>query len=369
MSRSASGSEGRGRRRVLLGAAIAACAANGACADLIGDLEHGCPESTVECDGACVDITSDRLHCGKCGYVCGSGVCASGACEIARNQDGPYLLAVDDDRLFWANASGNHTQTQIVAAYKDGSGVRTVTFDDSAPAALGVDDGYVYWAALETGTSFGHIARVSKGGSSEPEILDTAAAKQPRGLIVSDGLVYWGNVEDASVYRKDPSDPGAAAEVLATLQLNINQLARTEDALLWDAAFGIVRAPVVGSGFGEGELVAKEPDPIVAMYADGQDVFWIRPKTGDVVALRGSGPSSVLAAGLPYPGGIVADEENVYWTAQDGHVSAVSAVPRGGGDAVEIAQVHGVITAIAVDEESVYWVDVALGKVMKHARP
>jgi hypothetical protein len=38
-----------------------------------------CPQPLVACSGVCVDIRSDRLHCGRCGQACGAGL----ACRAA----------------------------------------------------------------------------------------------------------------------------------------------------------------------------------------------------------------------------------------------------------------------------------------------
>jgi hypothetical protein len=41
-----------------------------------------CPNPLEECDGQCVDIQSDRRHCGACGRTCrASEVCAGAACN------------------------------------------------------------------------------------------------------------------------------------------------------------------------------------------------------------------------------------------------------------------------------------------------
>jgi hypothetical protein len=40
-----------------------------------------CPEPLVECNGQCLDVQSDRFHCGTCGVVCApTEVCVSGGC-------------------------------------------------------------------------------------------------------------------------------------------------------------------------------------------------------------------------------------------------------------------------------------------------
>jgi hypothetical protein len=39
-----------------------------------------CPAPLVECDGVCVDLTSDPLNCGACGTECPSGLCVDSVC-------------------------------------------------------------------------------------------------------------------------------------------------------------------------------------------------------------------------------------------------------------------------------------------------
>ncbi|MEC7519309.1 MAG: MXAN_6577-like cysteine-rich protein [Myxococcota bacterium] len=43
-----------------------------------------CPEGQTACDGACTDVDRDPSHCGACGDACEAGeVCSSGSCEIS----------------------------------------------------------------------------------------------------------------------------------------------------------------------------------------------------------------------------------------------------------------------------------------------
>ncbi len=44
--------------------------------------DDGCTAAQLECDGACVDASSDVAHCGACGVVCLAGqICVLGECE------------------------------------------------------------------------------------------------------------------------------------------------------------------------------------------------------------------------------------------------------------------------------------------------
>jgi hypothetical protein len=54
--------------------------------------EHPCPAGFECCDGACVDLKTDRDHCGECGLPCyppsAAGACSNGACRIANCESG-----------------------------------------------------------------------------------------------------------------------------------------------------------------------------------------------------------------------------------------------------------------------------------------
>ena len=55
----------------------------GACVNDAASLHEPCATGSVECDGTCVDTTSDANHCGDCGVACQNGEsCDAGECGI-----------------------------------------------------------------------------------------------------------------------------------------------------------------------------------------------------------------------------------------------------------------------------------------------
>jgi len=63
------------------------------------------------CSGACVQTASDPLNCGTCGHNCLNGTCSGGACQpfaIASNLTGlPGPLQLDGANLYWTEADTN----------------------------------------------------------------------------------------------------------------------------------------------------------------------------------------------------------------------------------------------------------------------
>ncbi|MDP3274673.1 MAG: hypothetical protein Q8Q09_05715 [Deltaproteobacteria bacterium] len=51
---------------------------------VLGTCTPRCLAPLVECDGFCVDPNTDPNHCGMCGVVCPSGICNGGRCRSAR---------------------------------------------------------------------------------------------------------------------------------------------------------------------------------------------------------------------------------------------------------------------------------------------
>lgn len=63
-----------------------------------------CPAGQKNCSGTCIDVTSDRLHCGRCDLACDAGqVCRSSTCEHNPCGDGQHECSgacyPDDDVL------------------------------------------------------------------------------------------------------------------------------------------------------------------------------------------------------------------------------------------------------------------------------
>jgi hypothetical protein len=75
-----------------------------------GDPPGACAAPSLTCDGACIDVTFNANHCGRCDHACGpGGACLAGACQpavVVRDVDGPLQLAPTADGVTWSERTG-----------------------------------------------------------------------------------------------------------------------------------------------------------------------------------------------------------------------------------------------------------------------
>jgi len=68
-----------------------------------------CAAGTTTCGGACVDLTTDKGNCGRCGHDCLKGTCSASACKAwnIQNISGNTFFAADANYVVFAdNGSG-----------------------------------------------------------------------------------------------------------------------------------------------------------------------------------------------------------------------------------------------------------------------
>lgn len=135
----------------------------GGFANCNGDLGDGCEKS----------VTDDPANCGGCGVVCGSGVCAAGACVCTLK-----LLVIPDD-------STAGTQT-LVDAFTTGGLLPGWTVDIATKAS------YLYDGASPALTDYGSVLVLAGGPTSTSYSNDMPAAGQQaisNFVAASNGLV------------------------------------------------------------------------------------------------------------------------------------------------------------------------------------
>ena len=188
-------------------------------------------------------------------------------------------LALDAERVYWADVGPNPGEGAIHAAAKACGARTTLARDQVNPRAVAVDGTHVYWVGDEG------LARVAKGGGAVEKLADLILTDFDADLVVDGDDVF---VATGSEILRVPRSGGTPAVLAEDLCIAVS----------------------------------------VAVAGD-QVYFSDHGCSGDVRRVsRAGGKVEVLATGQ-YGRGVAVDEEDVYWIGVEG---AVIAAPRAGGD-------------------------------------
>jgi hypothetical protein len=123
----------------------------------------GCATGFVNCGGwTCVDLSSDSLNCGSCGNACPSGVCSSGACAPVDTTADPMAVAGSGGD---ATASANGGAA-VIGNVDSGGNVGNVVSVGDTWGPVWVDGGDVSNSTMIDVTADGGTAIADAGGGS-----------------------------------------------------------------------------------------------------------------------------------------------------------------------------------------------------------
>lgn len=228
-----------------------------------------------------------------------------GAVDVFVNdQPNAAMLAVDEGFLYWGRAADSGRGDLVRASLVDRTAVVIASAQTEMfgflPQQLAVDDTMLYRSRF-----FEIVAMPKDGGGSQQEI---AVGNSGPFLITDADYVYWANLH--SVYRQRKGT--AAAELLAQGGSAIfTPLATTYSALFY---------------WQDGRLYRVDKNTAASA----------------VSLLDDTAPRAFVSDGSAH----------LYWQSGAHLVQGTE-----DGVVTPIARVHGNVAALAVDEESVYWVD------------
>ena len=323
------------------GSCSEACAAGESC------VGGGCVCSVggVVCDGMCIDPGTDRENCGACGRVC-DGECAGGDCTPAYF-DRPVSAATHDaTSLYYAT---NHFATEkAVVRYDKATGERTTLVEHERVTAIAVDDTRYYVATWEYGTLARNIYGNPKSFVGPLTLLYANRPRVHQIVPVGEHLV-WVEI---------PGNDG---------QLPIE--------LAHGSTSGGSR--ILGSFRAPGYRIGPAETPISAMVVDGSTVYWM---VGDYPENRGtvyrvdvssSVPTAEIVVELDQvPRAMARSGDRLYITtgrqdAVDGRLLSVST--RGGDPTVVVGGLAWPGLVEAAPDGTVYWISGASGHRRVHA--
>jgi len=372
---------------VLVPAAVAACSLLTPLDDLRGDAGTGgaCEAGRTTCGASCVDTATDGHNCGACGHDCFGGGCSASAClpvVLASSQDSPFGIAVDSQRVYWANNDLDASFASCAITGCSDSGATSLLSGRTLPADVFVANGHLYMTEYGWDDA-GSGAVLACDPTDCVNTLITIATEPPHNpvAIVADSTaVYWANFKNGridtcnlggcgtpSILASD--HPGGPWYGLALASGTVYWTSKAVDAGgVFSCATGGCATPTqIGSSAGGPWDLA----------VDGSYVYWTTAEGGQVLRcpLTGCGSNAplVIADNQAFPGGIAVDVSGVYWLNQtSGAVLRCDTTGCANGPQV-LATGQNQPWEIVLDATSLYWTNAGTtgndGAIMRLAKP
>jgi hypothetical protein len=352
----------------------------------------GSVDAGATCDAA---LATDPLNCGACGHNCLGGACVKDQCQPILVDDdptntSPYDLSIDDDVLFFTNASDQapySVRAIAKTAVAQGIGASTLLTGLSVtPYEIATSGTNLLFAGYGQSDNGGKIEKCTTSSCASPAMITgfDSFAVATDGTTVVYGDKFTPEDGGNEVYTVKKTTIGfAASTTLMTfpsevfwLKIYSGDVYVGVDA--FDAPGGVYKCPLTGCATPI-QLSAVEPNEL---YVANDTVYFTSApdqpsdKDGTVrsVKIDGSNPLT-LASGLVVPLGIIADANYVYFSdtgdIDNGGQGQLLRCPLTGCGtnnslAVDFGQ-GGNPQGLVDDGEVIYWGDYN-GKIYKLAK-
>lgn len=362
------------RRRLLLESFIAACliSASGCAELLLGDRDYhlaeggggdgaggdgagdgggivpvGCDEGLATCDGACVRLDTDALHCGACNHDCLGSACNAGMCapeDVVTGVSEPAGLALDETHVYWTTAGG-----LVQRAPKAGGAAETIASGQNDPGPIVADGKRVIWINRGDGT----LLKRKKDGTGMVKVVFDAGEAGGLAHVTDDVDNLYFSRDLAGEIRRAGKESDGVPDVFAGGQPGVTSVHRLGPGLVWagldPAGGGYIRLAKKMSG-GSLLTLAEGEDDITALIDVAGSAVWA--DAGGRIRVRPvpEGAVSTLVDGQDVRG-LAADADRVIWSTATGLLSA-----RALGSSETRLLAYGIASpgALAVDETHVY---------------
>ena len=269
--------------------------------------------------GACVNTTSNPLHCGRCNHDCLGGDCNGGVCMpvvLVAAVGHPLGIATLGDDLYVAdylgyvgriNRHGPPAPLTMLYDYTQAPGE-----EPDSPVALTVDAQRFYFASENDGVYSCPLTGCADGGPTHSFAQAGTDLSQTTGLsLTNDARLIGANNTEFDV------------------------------------------APVTGT-----MTTLSNTNNAYKVLVDGTNMYFTRAGTMAVALTSGSNSRDVDPLADQYSGHLAASTDRVFWTsannAQTGHVRSILKADAGGLTSYPGGQAD--LRGIAVDATNVYWV-------------
>jgi sugar lactone lactonase YvrE len=214
-----------------------------------------------------------------------------------------------------------------------------------------IDADHLYWTERWQG-----VASIPLAGGDKNAVFSYPASSDPTlgGLAIHGDSVYWADNSASTIMRANKDGHGPAPTPIVSTQ-TINFLAIDDTAIYWtDNPDGTVWKAPIGGGAGMGKGIASDMNGPDAIAIDEAYVYWINTTIWSVNRVSKTGEMRASKSLNTPPSGLAIDQENIYWGDHD--MGSIWSTPLSVGDPVQIASGPDRVGAVAVDEQSIYWV-------------
>jgi hypothetical protein len=374
----------------LAGASILACSFITSLDDLRapdaggGDAAGMCDGGLASCNGACIDLATDGHNCGACGHDCLGGGCSGSAClpvALATGQASPFGIAVDSQRVYWANNDLDASFASCPLSGCADAGATTLLDKQSLPADVFVANGHLYMTTYgyggDGGTNGTVLACDPNDCSSTLVNLASEPSSNPVAVVANSTAVFWANSKAGTIGScgvAGCTTPGTFATDTPTGPWY--GLAIAGGSLFWTShpkdAGAVYSCPL--GGCASPTLVASSGGSPFDLAADGTYVYWTTDTGGQVLRCPLAGCANqapfVVADNQAGPGGIAVDASGVYWLNRTaGTVLRCDTSGCGANGPTVLAGGQNDPWEIVLDATSLYWTSSTDGRIMRLAKP
>jgi hypothetical protein len=320
-------------------------------------------------------------------------------------------IAVDDTDMYWTQGGAMAPSLNKKAFAGAGSGMALVTSSDvlmSDPRGVAVDGLFVYWVDYTTGAlerwdkmsgalTTPIVAPPPDAGplpdGAPPPYTGPTPPSTPNDIAVDADNVYWVSFEGGQVLRAPRNGDGGTWVAIASGEDHPIAIAVDDVNVYWVDYGGtqvgsgsVKQAPKTSAGGSVPLVLAQNEARPWDIAIDRTSVYWTnKVNPGQVKKVPIGGPMSAIVTLAPpptstlrlgAPSGIAVDPDDagaglryIYWTNYDDNtVMRLPIDADGGQQPFVLASGQSNPAAIAVKDNNVYWVNAALGTILKVAK-
>lgn len=346
--------------------------------------DGGCLPGFDECaPGSCVDVTSNRAHCGSCTNAC-LGPCVDAACSgdvVMGGLTSPAAVIADATRVYWtSNGAPGATGAGLYHLGPNGNAELVPT---GGSTTAGYDEGLSFDTGPSTDVFVAEnaptrdVARYGAGSVGQLTIGGPTPPQEIRYVAVDGMRAFFTDPVSGAVYSQTKNGGTGPSLIRIVSGVGASNQGPWAIAVSGGTAYFTVRGDCAGTvpgsvlsspvlGGGTKTVSASASCPLALAIADGF-VYWTEHGT-DAAPTTGALRRASLANGTPGdvvtgrrgPRGLAVDGNDVYWVEDgtppdyaDGEVLHLVIGAAGPPDVVASKQRRPV--SVAVTTSRIYW--------------